>query len=181
MTQLPRNLIFRIAAKYTETPPAATICRRLLNSPSRDAEWFNAASWSLVTAENPTNRDPALAVELAKRAAALNPLGGNWWSTLGTAAYRGGDFEEAIIDLEKAVQLEGGGSSYDFFFQAMAEHQVGNVVAARRYYAHAVQWMDEHDPQNSELLRFRAEAEPLLGLEVKAGAETQIPVPPAAK
>jgi hypothetical protein len=63
------------------------------------------------------------------------------------------------------MQLEGGGRSFDFFFQAMAEHQVGNADAAQMYYAHAIQWMDAHDPRNPELLRFRAEAESLLGSE----------------
>jgi hypothetical protein len=63
----------------------------------------------------------------------------------------------------------------------MAAHQVGNADDARRYYAKAVQWMDKHDPQNPELIRFRAEAEILLGAEAKAGAENQLPAPSTAK
>jgi eukaryotic-like serine/threonine-protein kinase len=160
---------------------AANVCRAMLDSTFTNALWFNNVSWYLATTENPSNRNPALAVELGKRAAELEPQGGNWWSTLGTADYRAGDFKAAIADLEKAVQLEGGGTSYDFFFQAMAEHQAGHADAAQRYYAKAIQWMDAHAAQNQELLRFRAEAERLFGSEVKSEAENQIQTPPAPK
>ena len=159
---------------------ATNICRAMLNSTSTNAVWFNAASWYLATTENPSNRDPALAVELATRAVKINPQGD--WNTVGVAYYRAGDFKQAITFLEKRVQqLSGGGGSTDFFFQAMAEHQVGHADAARRYYAKAIQWMSENDPRNAELLRFRAEAERLLGSEIKAGAENQFPAPPSAK
>jgi tetratricopeptide (TPR) repeat protein len=159
---------------------ATNVCRAMLNSASTNAAWFNNASWNLATTENPSNRDPAMAVELAKRAVKINPQGD--WNTVGVAYYRAGDFKQAIADLEKQVQLlHGRGTSFDFFFQAMAAHQVGNADDARRFYAHAIQWMNVHDPQNAELLRFRAEAESLLGSEVKAGAQNQFPAPPTAK
>jgi tetratricopeptide (TPR) repeat protein len=158
---------------------ATNVCRAMLNSTSTNAAWFNNASWNLATTENPTNRDPALAVELAERAVKINPQGD--WNTVGVAYYRAGDFKQAIADLEKAVQLEGRGTSFDFFFQAMAAHQVGNADDARRFYAKAIQWMNEHNSQNPELIRFRAEAESLLGSEVKAGAQNQFPAPPTAK
>ncbi len=164
-----------------EKQQAMYVCRALLNSASTNAGWFNNASWYLATTENPSNRAPAMAVELARRTAELEPMGGNSWSTLGTADYRAGDFKQAIADLEKAVQLEGGGTSYDFFFQAMAEHQVGHADAAQRYYVKAIQWMNLHAPQNTELLSFRAEAEGLFRSEVKAGVETQIQNLPATK
>ena len=51
----------------------------------------------------------------------------------------------------------------------MANRQLGNAGAAQRYYAKAIQWMDEHDPQNPELLRFRAEAEHLFASEINEG------------
>jgi hypothetical protein len=161
-------------------PQATNICRAMLNSTSTNTEWFNDASWYLATTENPSNRDPTLAVELAKRAVELNPEGD--WNTVGVAYYRAGDFKQALADLRKSEQrAQGEDNSFDTFFLAMAEHQVGNADAARRYYAHAIQWMNEHDPQNAELLRFRAEAESLLGSEVKAGSENQFPAPSTAK
>jgi serine/threonine protein kinase/cytochrome c-type biogenesis protein CcmH/NrfG len=157
------------------------ICRVMLNSTSTNGAWFNNASWHLATTENPTNRDPALAVELGKRAVALDPNTPSWWNTLGTADYRAGDFKEAVTNLEKCVQLQNWATSFNWFFLAMANRQLGNADTARRYYDQAIQWMDGHDPQNAELLRFRAEAESLLGSEVKARAENQSPTPPTAK
>ena len=158
---------------------ATNICRAVLNSASTNGAWFNDASWYLATTENPSNRDPALAVELANRAVKINPQGD--WNTVGVAQYRAGDFKEAVTNLEWSAQHANGGTSFDFFFLAMAQHQLGNADDAGRYYAHAIQWMNEHDPQNPELIRFRAEAKRLFGSEVKAGAETQPPAPPAAK
>jgi eukaryotic-like serine/threonine-protein kinase len=156
------------------------ICRVMLNSTSTNGAWFNSASWCLATTENPTNRDPAMAVELAKRAVEINPQGD--WNTVGVAYYRAADFNQALDYLRRSEQrANGDASSFDTFFLAMAERQVGHADAARRYYVHAIQWMNAHDPQNPELLRFRAEAERLLGPEASTGAETQIPVPPAAK
>jgi tetratricopeptide (TPR) repeat protein len=160
---------------------ATNICRAMLNSNSTNAAWFNSASWCLATTENPTNRDPALAVELAKRAVKLDPKTPSWWNTLGTAAYRAGDFKTAFADLEKCVQLQQWASSYDFFFLAMTVHQLGKADAAQRYYAKAIQWMMNYRPHDAELLRFRAEAERLLSAEVKTGAESPFPVPPGAK
>ncbi|SPE58888.1 putative Mitogen-activated protein kinase kinase [Verrucomicrobia bacterium] len=156
---------------------ASNVCRVMLDSTSTNDVWFNNAAWYFATTENPSNRDPALAVELANRAVKINP--GGDWNTVGVAYYRAGDFKEAVADLEKQVQLNehGKGSSIDFFFQAMAEHQVGHADAARRYYVRAIQSMNEHDPQNPELLRFRAEAERLLGPDVKAENQSPSPVP----
>jgi eukaryotic-like serine/threonine-protein kinase len=149
-----------------EKQQAANVCRVMLDSSSTNAIWFNNASWCLATTENPTNRDPALAVELAERAVQINPQGD--WNTVGVAYYRAGDFKKALADLRKSEQRASGeDNSYDTFFLAMTEHQVGNADVARRYYAHAVQWMNEHGPQNQELLRFQAESKQLLDSEIR--------------
>ena len=154
---------------------ATNLCRRMLNSPSTNDGWFNGVAWYFATTENPSNRDPALAVELAKRAVKINPAGD--WNTVGVAYYRLGDFKQALPDLERGND----GNSWAFFFLAMAHRQLGNADAARQYYDQAIQWMNEHEPQNPELLRFRAEAERLFDPGARARAETQIPVPPSAK
>jgi len=177
--KLPPELVFGLL-EVGEKQRAVSICRALLDSTSRNALWFNNVSWYLATIENPSNRDPALAVELANRSMKINSQGD--WNTVGVAFYRAGDFKQALDYLRRSGQrANGDDSSFDTFFLAMAEHQVGNVDGARRYYTQAIKWMDKHDPQNSELLRFRAETERLLGSEVKAGAENPSPVPPGAK
>ena len=45
----------------------------------------------------------------------------------------------------------------------MAYKQLGDADSARRLYAQAVEWMEKKAPQNPELLRFRTEAEQVVG------------------
>ena len=141
---------------------ATNLCWRMLNSSSTNAGWFNEAAWFLATAENPSSRDPALAVELAQRAIKLS-AGANYWNTLGVARYRVGDFKQALADLEKSAQLDHDLTSFNSFFMAMAYKQLGDADSARRLYAQAVEWMEKKAPQDPELLRFRTEAEQVVG------------------
>jgi tetratricopeptide (TPR) repeat protein len=153
------------------------ICWRILDSSTTDAGWFNRAAWYFATTESPSNRDPVLAVELAKRSIKLDE-NRETWNTLGVARFRAGDFKQAITDLEKCESVSvppNVGSSFNYFFMAMAHHHLGNADAARRCYDQAITWMEENRPQDPELLRFRAEAETLLGSKVQAKA--QIPTP----
>jgi tetratricopeptide (TPR) repeat protein len=140
---------------------ATNLCWRMLDSPATNAGWFNGAAWHLATTENPSNRDPVLAVELAKRSLKLNDRGD--WNTLGVARYRTGDYKQALLDLEKSAEGDHDLTSFNSFFMAMAHHHLGNADAARSYHDQAIMWMSAHAPQNPELIRFRAEAEELLG------------------
>src|SRR5687767_3747973 len=47
----------------------------------------------------------------------------------------------------------------------MAHWQLGEKDKAREWHDRAAQWMDKHQPTDEELLRFRAEAAELLGIE----------------
>jgi len=146
---------------------ATNIYWRMLDSSSTTAGWFNGAAWYLATAENPSGRDPAMAVELAKRSV---KLGGDW-NTLGVARYRAGDFKQALADLQKCESVcspQDVGSSFDYFFMAMAHHHLGDPDAARRCYDQAIKWMKENRPQDPQLIRFRAETEALLGAALPA-------------
>ena len=49
----------------------------------------------------------------------------------------------------------------------MARWKLGEKDKAREGYDRAVQGMDRHQPKNEELLRFRAEAAELLGVNEK--------------
>ena len=44
----------------------------------------------------------------------------------------------------------------------MAHARLGNGAEARRWYDRAVRWMEQYQPDDLELRRFRAEAEELL-------------------
>jgi hypothetical protein len=62
------------------------------------------------------------------------------------------------------MALRKGGDGFDWFFQAMAHWQIGDKTQSRCWYDKAVPWMEKYQPKNAELVRFRAEAAALLGV-----------------
>jgi serine/threonine-protein kinase len=122
----------------------------------------NELAWFLATAAEPGLRDAAEAVQLAQQAVAAAPKDGNYRNTLGVARYYHGEINEAVAVLEEAMRLRAGGDSYDWFYLAMAHRRLGHSDKAGTWFDRAVQWMDKHQPRNSELRRFRAEAEALM-------------------
>jgi tetratricopeptide (TPR) repeat protein len=107
-------------------------------------------------------RDPAQAVALAGKAVELDPKNAAYPNTLGVAQYRAGNWKAAITALEKSLEVRKGGDSFDWFFLAMAQWQLGERDKARMWYDRAVQWMEKDQPNDEELRRFRAEAAELL-------------------
>jgi tetratricopeptide (TPR) repeat protein len=122
----------------------------------------NELAWLLATSPEPRLRNPAHAVELAKKAVGAWPESATYRNTLGVAHYRNGDDKAAVAELEKARSLRAGGDGFDWFFLAMAHWRLGNRDQARTWLDGAVQWMNTHQPHNDELRRFRAEAEAML-------------------
>jgi tetratricopeptide (TPR) repeat protein len=114
---------------------------------------------------DPQTQNPKQAVLLAQKAAALAPQSGMCWGTLGAAYYRAGQWEEAVDALEKALPLESGRDSLDWFFLAMAHWQLGDHEEACRWYDQAVQWMVKNKPRDKALHGFCAEAATLLGIQ----------------
>jgi len=110
-------------------------------------------------------RDTARAVQHAQRAVEIVPAEGKLWNTLGVAHYRNGDAKVAVAALSKSVELCKGGDANDFFFLAMAHWRLGHKDQARTWYDRAVQWMDNHNPKDDDLRRYRAEAATLLGVK----------------
>ena len=113
--------------------------------------------------------DPASALELARKAVAVDS-GEDWYhGNLGGAAYRNGSYDEARDALLMAVEL-----SYTedavrrFFFLAMTLEKLGDRDGARRWYDRAVARMDETYPENPELIAFKQEAAELLGIQPKS-------------
>src|SRR5262249_50094745 len=115
-------------------------------------------AWALATDPVATRRDPGRAVNLAKEAVELNPQGARSYNTLGVALYRAERWKVSVATLEKSMEFRKGGDSFDWFFLAMAHWQLGEKDTARGWYDRAVRWMDKNQPNNEELLRFRAEA-----------------------
>jgi tetratricopeptide (TPR) repeat protein len=128
----------------------------------------------LAAMPEPRLRDPARAVELAKKAVELSPKAHSAWNTLGVAQYRIADWKGAIDAFEKSMELRRGGDGRDWFFLAMAYYQSGSSVdlppeekerqrtQAREWYDRAVEWMNRVQPADTELIQFRAEAAELL-------------------
>jgi eukaryotic-like serine/threonine-protein kinase len=116
----------------------------------------------LASSTDPKVRNAGRAVELAKEAVELSPKYGHHWNTLGIAHYRAGGHKAAIAALGKSMELRKGGDSLDWFVLAMAHWKLGEKDKAREWYDKAVEWMDQNEPNNKELRRFRAEAAELL-------------------
>ena len=135
-------------------------------SPETPKELNNLA-WLLATCADVRFRDPPRAVELAKKAVVLAPQASSYWHTLGVAQYRVRNWEEAIKALDKCRDIQKWATSYDWFFLAMCHWQLGQKAEARKWHDAAVKSMEQHDPQNEELQRFRAESEALLGITKK--------------
>jgi uncharacterized protein HemY len=140
---------------------------------ANNPEAQNALAWFLATCPDPQFRDPAQAVKLAREAVAQSPQIGKFAQTLGVACYRTRDWKGAVEALEKSMQLQKGGNSYDWFFLAMAYWQHGDKKQARQWYDRAVKGLEKQPQWTEDLRRFHAEAAELFGLP--------LPAQPAAK
>jgi hypothetical protein len=72
------------------------------------------------------------------------------------------NWSEAIASLGESTRLRNGGEAADFFYLAMAHHQLGDAPAAARWLARAIVWMRQHKPGDGDLRRLRTEAQALL-------------------
>jgi tetratricopeptide (TPR) repeat protein len=154
---------YRRAGQWDKAIAAFQEASRL--APHGDLSYPDLA-WSLATCPDPKPRDPARAVEWARKAVTAVPWSRDAWTALGVASYRAEDWEGAVAALERANQLAGGHNN-GWFFLAMANWKLDRQEEARKWYDQAVQWMEKHAPHQEELGRFRAEAEELLGVNEK--------------
>jgi serine/threonine protein kinase/WD40 repeat protein/Tfp pilus assembly protein PilF len=143
----------------------------------RDRGWntagdHNNLAWFLATHPDPKLRDPVGAMAMAKIAVELSPEVATYWNTLGAALYRAGDWKGAVAALKKSMELDHGGSAFDFFFLAMACERLGQRHQALQWHKQAVLWVEKNrqalakNPQYAEeLRRFSAEAAEVLGIK----------------
>ena len=72
-------------------------------------------------------------------------------NTRGAVLYRAGRFDDAAEQLEEAVADHWkGGTPWDWFFLAMAHHELGNADDAHDWLDKAVEWIDEDDSESGE-------------------------------
>jgi superkiller protein 3 len=138
--------------------------RKAIELDPKSTQAHSNLAWLYATCSDLKMRDPARALQHAKKALELAPARADY-NTLGVAQYRAGNFQEAVSALEKSMELRKGGNSFDWFFLAMARWQLGDKKDARQWYDRAVAWMEKNQPKNEELARFRTEAAELLGVK----------------
>jgi tetratricopeptide (TPR) repeat protein len=126
---------------------------------------LNNVAWQLATDPEAASRDPLRAVALASKAVEQAPMNAMFRNTLGVAYYRAGKWGDAVAELEKSVELQKGGTAFDFFFLAMAHWQLDHKPEARQWHEKAVAWGRANAPDNEELQRFREEAAQLIRSE----------------
>jgi serine/threonine protein kinase/tetratricopeptide (TPR) repeat protein len=130
----------------------------------------------LATCPESKIRNAERAVELAAKAVDQAPEVGRFWTTLGIAHYRNGDWQAAVAALDRSVDrnMDWGDPAAARLFLAMARQKLDDPDEARKQYDLAVQWLEnnrqalEKNPGRAEeLRRFRDEAEEVLGLKNK--------------
>jgi tetratricopeptide (TPR) repeat protein len=117
------------------------VCARLLRDfgQAADADTAEGVAFLCVLVPQAVD-DPALVVQLARKAVNSDPDNGNYRETLGAALYRAGNFEAAVRELNLAVEKgRRGGSVEAKLFLAMAHHQLNHPRAANDWYARALE------------------------------------------
>jgi serine/threonine protein kinase/WD40 repeat protein len=131
------------------------------------AQRCNNYAWILANATG-SSRNPERALALARRSVELAPTQAMYINTLGVAQYRAGRYAEAIATLDRSLATGYGASDgHDLFFQAMAHWHLDHKPQALTCFHKAVEWIEAHRPADDELVRFRAEAAALLGVNEK--------------
>ena len=138
--------------------------------PDRSVEALNDGAWFLATCPVPGTREPQRAVEWAIQAVPAKPGQATLWNTLGVAHYRDENWPAALAALQKSMDLQDGGTGFDWFFLAMIHWQMGEKDDSRNWFDKAVEWMDKNGPHDDELTRFRTEAHQACGHPHSAGS-----------
>jgi tetratricopeptide (TPR) repeat protein len=119
-------------------------------------------AWMLANHRNPAFRNPAQAVDLARKAVELSPRDGNYWNTLGVAQYRANDWRSSINSLDKSMMLRDGGDGFDWYFASMDYSRMGDQTRAWELYRKADNWKQKEHITEKELTGIDQEAKTLL-------------------
>jgi tetratricopeptide (TPR) repeat protein len=108
-------------------------------------------------------RDPAHALDLARKAAQRAPVAVDVYRALARASFGAGDWGAAAGALKNAMDMQSGGTAIEWYLMAMVEAKLGRPDEARRWYDKAVAWTETNRPNDTRLLRLRSAARELLG------------------
>jgi tetratricopeptide (TPR) repeat protein len=158
MTEEAIALVKEVLAKARRSPNG-----RILQIASA----INPAARALAAAPHGNESIRKLALEAARQAVEIAPNIGDYQNTLGIALYRNGDWSGAAAALNRSQRLRLGGDASDWFFLAMAHHQLGIKEDALIDYDKAVAWIAKNAPENRQMLALRKEAAEELGVKEK--------------
>jgi len=125
-------------------------------------DWGIALAWTLSMASDPELRNPAEAVEVARRSISYHADAPEYWMTLGVALYRLGDSRGAADALAHAGSLRSGADALDRLFLAMATERLGDHAAALDLYREALAPEAPRSCTPDEWARARREAAELI-------------------
>ena len=108
-------------------------------------------------------RDPKQSVGLASTALASGPKQPAFWTTLGFAHFRVGEWQSAIAAIDKSMELDAGDNAQNWLLLAMVNWKLNRQQAAQTWYAKAAAWL-EKNPMTDELYHFRREASDMMGI-----------------
>jgi len=118
--------------------------------------------------------DTAQAAELARGLTQSVPENPNYWTLLGAAAYRAGDFAASVGALEQHEPVAGDGSRQFWLSMARwARGKEGDKEAARNAFRTAAELMDQNAPARIEVINLREEAAGILGLGIPGGPDRE--------
>ncbi|MFV1979956.1 MAG: tetratricopeptide repeat protein [Rhodothermia bacterium] len=144
-------------------------------APDDDPSLLISIVWTIVRSPGHNRELVEGALGLAEKAAEQAPERAWVWPALGVARYRAGKYEEAIEAMEESQRLpDTPRSSFNAFFLAMAHWQLGHQDEARQWYDKTVDSKEKNRPDDEQLLRFRAEAEELMGIEKQKKHKPQV-------
>jgi tetratricopeptide (TPR) repeat protein len=128
---------------------------------------YHGLARCLATADDVKLRNPKEAVELARKAIQLDPKPWYHWDTLSVAAYRAGDWKTSLDARQEKLQRQAA-AAQDRLFLAMTHWQLGDKVAARKWYDEAIAELAKRNTTDSGLSNLRQEAKQLLGITTSA-------------
>ena len=104
---LPEQLVHRCDPRVIERikrliKRAADDMRKKIKRSPRDATNYNQLAWLIGNTEGDMNE----AIKLSKKSLELSPDTGGYYDTLGRAYYGKGDYENAVENQLKAVELD---------------------------------------------------------------------------
>jgi eukaryotic-like serine/threonine-protein kinase len=134
----------------------------LATAPLAAAEHRARFAWFLVNCAQPEFHDPRAASRLAAGLTAEVPQNPEYWSLLGAAQVRDGQYEQAAVALKRAISLRRSDHAREEFFLALTYAKTGRMDEANEAYARAAEWLEKNLPQHDELRRLQHEAAAVL-------------------